>query len=186
MGDEIKKIFTPVQHSPYSVKKKLIMLLWRIVNNSIFRYSPWFCRRFRVILLRAFGAKIDLTCSINRKARIEQPWNLTMGYQSSLDEGVWLRCTDKITMGMHCIISHDVEMTPGSHDVNAADFHQITAPIVLHDNVWVAARAFIHKGVTIGEGAVISSCAVVVSQVPPWSIVTGNPARVIGKRELKN
>lgn len=177
--------FAPVQHTPYSIAYKIRKNFWDIVNATIFRWSPFFARKYRVFLLRLFGANIDWSCSIHRKARIAQPWNLTMGYRSSIDEGAWLRCTDKVTMGKYCCVSHDVEITPGGHDINAADFHLVTAPIVLKDNVWIAARAFIHRGVTLGEGAVVSSCAVVSSQVPPWSVVAGNPARVVAKRELK-
>jgi len=56
------------------------------------------------------------------------------------------------------------------------------APIQIHDKAWIGARAIITKGVTIGEGAVVATGAVVTKDVPPYTIVAGNPARVI--REL--
>jgi len=53
-------------------------------------------------------------------------------------------------------------------------------PIVVADNVWIGGRAVVFPGVTIGEGSIVSACAVVASDVPAYSIVAGNPARRIG------
>ena len=55
---------------------------------------------------------------------------------------------------------------------------QIT-PVVICDRSWIGARSIILKGVTIGEGAIVGAGSVVTSDVPPWTIVGGNPARVI-------
>lgn len=57
-----------------------------------------------------------------------------------------------------------------------------TAPIRLHDNVWIGFDVCILPGVTIGEGAVVGARSVVMSDVAPYTVVAGNPARVI--REL--
>jgi putative colanic acid biosynthesis acetyltransferase WcaF len=50
----------------------------------------------------------------------------------------------------------------------------------------VAAGCFIGPGVTVGEGAVVGAYSVVTKDVPPWSIVAGNPARVLRERRLKS
>lgn len=57
-----------------------------------------------------------------------------------------------------------------------------SAPIKVGNDVWVGMEAVILKGVTIGEGAIIAARSVVTKDVPPWSIVAGNPAQVV--REL--
>ena len=54
------------------------------------------------------------------------------------------------------------------------------------DNIWIASGAMILPGVTIGEGAVVTAGSVVVKDVEPWTVVGGNPAKMIKKRELKN
>lgn len=61
----------------------------------------------------------------------------------------------------------------------------IKSPIVIADQVWVCADAFIGPGVTIGEGAVVGARACVFKDVEPWSVVGGNPARFIKKRILE-
>lgn len=57
--------------------------------------------------------------------------------------------------------------------------HAAAAPIVIEDNVWIGEYAAVLKGVTIGRGAVVASHAVVTKDVPPYTIVAGNPAKVV-------
>ena len=54
-----------------------------------------------------------------------------------------------------------------------------TAPIKICDNAWIGMNCIILKGVTIGEGAIVGAGSVVTKSVPPWTIVGGNPAKVI-------
>lgn len=56
-----------------------------------------------------------------------------------------------------------------------------TAPIEIQDKVWIGFNAIILKGVTIGEGAIVGAGAVVTKDVPPYTVVAGNPARVVKK-----
>jgi acetyltransferase-like isoleucine patch superfamily enzyme len=57
----------------------------------------------------------------------------------------------------------------------------VTKPISIQNRVWIGFNASILKGVTIGENAVIGACSIVTNDVPPYSVVAGNPARVIRK-----
>ena len=54
-------------------------------------------------------------------------------------------------------------------------------PVVIEDDVWIGFNAAVLKGVTIGRGAVVGACAVVLHDVPPYTVVGGNPARKIGE-----
>lgn len=56
----------------------------------------------------------------------------------------------------------------------------IARPVVIKRRSWVGFNATILKGVTIGEGAIVAACAVVTKDVPPYTIVGGNPATRIG------
>jgi acetyltransferase-like isoleucine patch superfamily enzyme len=57
--------------------------------------------------------------------------------------------------------------------------HAENAPVVIGDDVWIGEYAAVMKGVTIGQGAVVAAHAVVTKPVPPYTIVAGNPARVV-------
>jgi galactoside O-acetyltransferase len=54
-----------------------------------------------------------------------------------------------------------------------------SAPIKVEDHAWIGAEALILKGVTIGEGAVVGARSVVTKDVPPYTVVAGNPAKVV-------
>jgi galactoside O-acetyltransferase len=81
--------------------------------------------------------------------------------------------------------SHSVEWQHRQKDVlqwreGCKDWtHVAHAPVVVADKVWIGFNASILKGVTIGEGAIVGACSVVTRDVMPFSVVAGNPARVV-------
>ena len=143
-------------------------------------------RKTRVCILRMFGANVDWSCSISGKAEIVDPWNLSIGALSSIDMGVCIRCRDQVTIGEKCCISRGAYLLTGSHNIFSPNFEMVTAPITIEDNVWIATKATIGKGVTIGVGVVVAAQAVVIKNVEPWTVVGGNPAKFIKKRDIKD
>jgi len=85
------------------------------------------------------------------------------------------------------MISHDAKIYTLGHDVDDPDFKSKGAPVVIRDNVVIFSGAVIQPGVEIGEGAVIYPYSVVCKNVEPFSIVGGNPARVlrVRKKEIR-
>jgi len=63
---------------------------------------------------------------------------------------------------------------------------EILDKVTIEDNVWIGIGVFIVPGVTIGEGAIVGMGSVVTKSIPPLSIVGGNPAKIIGKRDLEH
>ena len=177
--------FNPIQTSPFSLGIKLKSLLWSLVNITIFRYSPFFCRRFRIFLVRLFGGNVSYTSSLHRKSRIDHPWNLTVGSLSSLGENSWVYCLDNIYIGDKCCIGKDVYLLTGSHNISRSDFVLETKPIKIGDCVWVATGAYILPGVEIGHFCVVSAKSVVIKSIDKYVVVGGNPAKFIKKREIK-
>lgn len=177
--------YSPVQTSPYGIAYKLKSRLWNLINATLFRWSFFFMRRYRVAILKLFGAKIDWSCSIDRTATIIDPWNLSMDKMASIGEFACIRCRGQVKIGVKSCIGRDVYLLSASHDVSSPTFDMIMAPIEIGNNVWIATRSTIGKGVTIGDGAVIAAESNVVKDVEPWIIVGGNPAKPIKKRIIK-
>lgn len=72
------------------------------------------------------------------------------------------------------------EMCMGDFDGEAWRWtHSVSKPIVIEDDVWIGEYSAILKGVTIGKGAVVGCRSVVTKDVPPYTVVAGNPARVV-------
>jgi acetyltransferase-like isoleucine patch superfamily enzyme len=86
-----------------------------------------------------------------------------------------------LTLGACVCINDGVKILTASHDVMDAQWRTVAKAIVIEDHVWIATNALILPGVTLGRGAVVAAGAVVVKDVPPLGIVTGNPARLLDK-----
>jgi maltose O-acetyltransferase len=79
-------------------------------------------------------------------------------------------------------ISPGVWILTDSHDMHDPSFPEILSPVKIGNHVWIGSRALILPGVTLGEGAVVAAGAVVTSDVEPYTVVGGVPARPIGTR----
>ncbi|MBM4425236.1 MAG: acyltransferase [Chloroflexi bacterium] len=87
-----------------------------------------------------------------------------------------------IRIGNDVVAGHRVEFYTSDHDPDDPAFARRDAPIVIEDHVWIGSRAVILKGVTICRGAVVAAGSVVTQNVAPFTIVGGNPAKVIRMR----
>ena len=117
-----------------------------------------------------------------------RPADAPRGSRSGLNHNVSLVIGREISIGSDCRIASnvaifDVNGHPADPDARRAGLPpspEEVKPVRICDNVWVGRNAIIHPGVTIGEGSIVSAGAVVMSDVPPRSVVAGNPARKIG------
>ena len=78
-------------------------------------------------------------------------------------------------------IDHELEdIRNGQNFIEHKDWSVVNSkPIKICDDAWIGMNVIILKGVTIGEGAVVGAGSVVTKDVPAWTVVAGNPARVV-------
>ena len=159
-------------------------IIWYIVNYTIFKYlvGPLFDGA-RNDILRLFGAKIDRKAAVYNTSKIFAPWNLRIG-RACVGPNTNLYCKDLIIIGDDTVISQGSYLCTASHDISSKMLPLVTSRIIISDNVWVAADAFIGPGVTIGEGAVVGARSAVFKDVERWTVVGGNPAKFIKERKL--
>lgn len=173
-----------VRADPFSLRSKLYRVLWKAVWILLFRPTPRSFHVWRCLLLRAFGAKLGKVVHPYQSARIWAPWNLEMGDHSGLGADVDCYCVDKIRIGRHATVSQYSFLCTASHDYKDPAMPLVTSPITIGERAWIAADVFVAPGVTIGDGAVITARSSVFSDIEPWTVATGNPAKSIRKREL--
>ena len=168
-----------------SRKNQIMRLVWTLVWGIFAKPLPrslgcgW--KRF---LLRMFGAKLSSTAVVYSTTKVYMPWNLEMGDYSCLADGVDCYNVAPIKIGNNTTVSQRTYLCSASHDITKSNLPLTFSPIEICDSVWIAAEAFIGPGVTVGQGAVVAARACVVKDVEPWTVVGGNPAKVIKKREI--
>ncbi len=158
-------------------------LMWSFVQATLYRWSFHTFNRWRAMLLRLFGAKIGHGCLLRRTSTVYYPWLLEMGSVCCLGDMAQIYNLGKVTLGDRVTISQEAYICAGSHDYTDLTMPLLTPPVVLKDDCWICARAFVGPGVTIGEGAIVGAVAVAMRDVPDWTIVAGNPAKFIKVRE---
>ena len=111
--------------------------------------------------------KAGTHCHISEDVNIDFTGGLVLGNKVGISEGA------KIFTHNHVVDFSGVDESKGC----------LKTPLIIQDRVWVGSRSIIMPGVSeIGRGAVISSCSYVRSKVPPYAVVMGNPAKIIGFR----
>ena len=168
----------------YSRRELVLRALWGLVGRPLFRLSPRPCFAWRRLVLRLFGARVGRQVHVYPTTTVYFPWNLEVGPWSAIGEWALVYNLGPVRLGARVTVSHRAHLCAGTHDYRDPAMPLIKSPITIQDQAWVCADAFIGPDVTVGEGAVVGARAVVVKDVPSWTVVAGNPAREIGKREL--
>lgn len=148
-------------------------------NTVLSHVCVWSIRRG---LFRMLRMNIGKGTYIDRHCYIMDPNRLSVGKYSHVNRLSTLDARGGLTIGDSVSVSHGVMIMTGSHDFNATDFPVNYKSIFIGDYAWIGCGAIVLQGVTIGKGAVVAAGAVVTTDVPPYTIVGGIPARVIGQR----
>ncbi len=141
---------------------------------------------YRKFVYRMLGIKIGKGSTIHMKARFYDPRNISVGEDTIIGEGAVLDGRDELSIGSHVDIATEVMIYNSEHNVNDENFAADNGKVIIEDYVFIGPRAIILAGVTIGKGAIVGAGAVVTKDVPPYAIVGGVPAKIIGERRNKD
>ena len=176
----------PLIDPSFTLVHRVRRQLWNTVYWTMFRFSPRPCHAWRALLLRLFGAQLGKGCHVYPAAKIWAPWNLFLGDQVGVGDGVTLYSMDKIAIGDRAVISQGAFLCGGTHDYNSPNFQLVGRPIEIGPQAWVCAEVFVHPGVVIPEGAVVGARGVVTSSLlKSWTVYAGNPCREVGTRDRR-
>jgi len=140
----------------------------------------------RRLFYRTAGIKIGKGSSIHMGTRFYDPHNIVIGEDTVVGEEAVLDGRDKLLIGNHVALATGVMIFNSQHEINDENFSPSNAPVIIEDYVFIGPRVIIQPGVKIGKGAIVAAGAVVTKDVPPFVIVGGVPAKIIGERKLKN
>jgi acetyltransferase-like isoleucine patch superfamily enzyme len=166
---------------------------WRVAS------AQWWlrrCRRGRLVRTRGrplvegrgeivLGDGVAIWSHLQRTQLSAGPGaRIVIGARSFINTGTSISARASVTIGERCqVANHVVIMDSDFHGLLDRDRPEPPAPIVIEDDVWIAVRATVLKGVRIGAGAVVAAGAVVVSDVAPHTLVAGVPAREVARFE---
>lgn len=168
----------------------------------------WTIRAELPLLLMWFVAGVPGTLGKKLRYRVLRRYLQKLGPHTLFLSGIIITNPEKVSIGAHCNFAFNAFIT-GAGGVTIGDWvgfgpdvkvwsvnHRFDdpdkpwqlqgweqKPVTIEDDVWLGANVFIMPGVTIGKGAIVSAGSVVSKSMPPYSIVVGNPARVVGWRK---
>ena len=176
MGSALKKAFTRFANWYWDFELMLIHLVSdHCVLGSV-----------RSMVFGLVGVKIGKGSTLHMGVRFFSPRGVVVGKDTKVGYGTFLDGRAPLEIGNHVDIASHVLIYNSEHDINSEGFDPIEQSVQIDDYVFIGPRSIILPGVKIGKGAVVAAGAVVTSDVKPFEIVGGVPAKVISERKNKN
>jgi maltose O-acetyltransferase len=133
----------------------------------------------------------ELFGSVEGDAVVEPPFRCDYGYNVHVGENFYANVdcvvldVRRVEFGRNCLLGPGVHVYTATHPLDATERRggrEYGEPVTVGDDVWLGGRAVLNPGVSVGDGSVVASGAVVTEDVPAGVVAGGNPARVV--REL--
>lgn len=159
-------------------------LIWYCTNSLFLNTGLIPSSRFRVLLLRLFGAKIGKAVTIKPRVNIKYPWKLKIGDNCWLGESIWIDNLDDVIMGNNVCISQGAYLCCGNHDYKKESFDLIVKGIYLQDGVWIGAFSIVCPGVTCASHSILTAGSVLTNDALEYGIYQGNPAIRVRERKI--
>lgn len=166
------------QHIRFGIIGKIFYPEYISIGNNT-EFSDW-------IFLTA---NVSYPCIIDGKETVQNLHpEMIIGNDCHFGAFNHITCTNRIIIGNRLLTGKWVTITDNGHGTTDYDSLHVNpakrpiyskGPIIIGNNVWIGDKATILPGVTIGDGAVIGANSVVTKDVPAYSVVAGNPARII-------
>ena len=165
-------------------KKVILGSILSFIYRSAIGHIPF--HLIRLIFLQIYLASMGKDSSVQMGCKFLNGRKIYLGDRNVINFGCLLdgrRYT--IKTGNDVSIGPEATILTLGHDPQSATFADRGGDVIIGDRAWIAYRAIILPGIEIGEGAVVGAGSVVTKNVEPYTIVAGNPAKVIGHRNPK-
>lgn len=174
----------------YEFKRSMYWLLYYVFARHLpGNYTPYgfASKKIRAFICKPMFKEFGENVDIGNKVVFTSARNSKIGSNSGV--GAWstigaISIGDYVMMGTDClIISRNHCFDDCSIPMSMQGFKE-EEPVVIESDVWIGSRVIILPGVVVGRGSIIGAGSVVTKNVEPYTIVGGNPAKIIGKRSV--
>src|ERR1700691_3909920 len=131
------------ERAPYPAWTYPARAVWLLVHATLWRIAWGNVDFLRPALLRIFAASVPLRCLMRGSVRVHFPWLITIGENVAISHGVVFYNLGGATVGHRAVISQDVYLCGGTHDYTKSNYPLVRKPIIIEDDVWIGAGAFI-------------------------------------------
>lgn len=176
-----------VIHGGSEVNKAMVAVsdetrrLCAILNNGVYTNEE-----IRQQMSQITGQELDESFSLFLPFTSDFGKNIRIGKNVFINSGCRFQDQGQIIIGDGSLIGHNVVFATINHDYDPLNRGTMyLKPIELKERTWVGSNATILPGVTIGKNSVVAAGSVVTKDVPPDTIVGGNPAKFISNLEDK-
>jgi acetyltransferase-like isoleucine patch superfamily enzyme len=177
------------QFKRYPMRDKVIAslgVLRRLLRWYQFDSKELFIVERKVQVLKWKGGRIEVGrgTRLGMGSKIVCGGHLSIGPRVIVGSNTIIMCNTQMRIGARCTISWSCSIFDSiGHRMwlEGRDEAETEAPITIGDDVWIGPYSIVMKGVTIGNNCIIGAGSVVRRDVPPNSLVYGNPARIAGK-----
>lgn len=166
----------------------LLIKLIKIPRAIHFRYDQILAKIYKRNM-KVCGYNVNIFPSYSNFRGLS---NLSIGNNVHISMGATIFCTEApLTIGNNVIFAPNVSIITGDHRINEIGVFMVNSknklpendqPVTIEDDVWCGINVTILKGVTIGRGSIIAAGSIVCKSCPPYSIIGGNPAKIIKYR----
>lgn len=161
-------------------------ILWYFIN-IIFFINPLNPFSFvKIFLLKLFGSKIGTGVRINPSVNIKYPWLLEVGNHVWIGENVWIDNLSLVKIGDNCCLSQGAMLLTGNHNYKKSTFDLIIGSIVLEEGAWVGAQSTVCPDVICKSHSILSVGSIATSDLEPYTIYQGNPAKPVRDRIINS
>ncbi|MFC0187328.1 acyltransferase [Fictibacillus aquaticus] len=147
-------------------------------------------KSYKMNKLRARFGKLGENVVFHTDSKFGNPEKITVGSHVYIGPEAYISARGGVTIQDGVIIGPRLSVLTSNHRYDGAEMLPYDGgvylkPVTIEKNVWIGAHVLLCPGVTVGEGSVVAMGSVVTKDVPPYSIIGGNPAKVIKTRDIE-